>query len=187
MGRHERMTEQKGERSWWQGAADPREVGGREGGSAGTESCFTIIAHVSVASGACLNPPGHPPAAGPHRHGKARRRDAFRYRNSPLPDPRWAKGSPAGRSSPGGHPHSGQRPQGDQDQSFCGERQRFAGMGCIFMGCIFMGCAVGFWLGKGVLVVPSDWAVWGRGRSRVLWSSRWGGWGELNVCHLRVS
>lgn len=31
----------------WQGAADPREVGGKEGGSAGTESCFTTIVHVS--------------------------------------------------------------------------------------------------------------------------------------------
>lgn len=89
MGKGERMTEQKGERSWWQGAADPRrwegrKEGGREGGSAGTESCFTIIAHVSgVASGACLNPPGHPPAAGPHLHGKSRRGDAFLYGNDP--------------------------------------------------------------------------------------------------------
>lgn len=89
MGKGERMTEQKGERSLWQGAADPRrwegrKEGGREGGSAGTESCFTIIAHVSgVASGVCLNPPGHPPAAGPHLHGKSRHGDAFLYGNDP--------------------------------------------------------------------------------------------------------
>lgn len=94
------MTEQKGERSWWQGAADPREVGGREGGSVGTESCFTIIAHVSVASGVCLHPPGHPPAAGPHWHGKPRHRDAFRCRNSPLPLPQLDEGVPVWESIP---------------------------------------------------------------------------------------
>lgn len=148
MGRQERMTEQKGERSGGKAQLIPgRWEGGREGGSAGTESCFTIIAHVSVASGACLNPPGHPPAAGPHRHGKLRHGDAFRYRNSPLPEPGWGsepEGVPGWESIPSGHHHPGQRPLGGQDRRSCGGRQRFAGTGCIFTG-----STVGFRPGEG--------------------------------------
>ena len=100
------MTEQKGERSGGKAQLIP---GGWEGGREALRGQsrvlpFTIIVHVSVASGACRNPPGHPPAAGPHRHGKPRRGAAFRCGDSPLPGPRQRKGSLAGKAPPVGIP-----------------------------------------------------------------------------------
>lgn len=61
---------------------------------------------LSVTSGACRNPPGHPSAAGPHQHGKPRRGGAFRYRDSPSPPNQSAKRVSSGRERiPSGHPH----------------------------------------------------------------------------------
>lgn len=80
MGSQERMTEQKGERIGGKAQLIPERWEGRR--LCGDRVVFYHHCACELSLGACLNPPGHPPAPGPLWHGKLRHRDALWYRNS---------------------------------------------------------------------------------------------------------